>query len=71
MDTLKCHYSYKGERRAILLALFARFCRFSKGAFCRKSPISTARNSRLKSGKLLNVIGLIGTKTRQFSISLL
>ena len=24
--------------------VFARFCRFSKGAFYRKSPISTGRN---------------------------
>ena len=39
-----------------LLAVFARFCRFSKGAFCRKSPVSTGRNDRLKPGKLLNLI---------------
>ena len=32
------------------------FCRFSKEAFCRKSPISTGRNDRLKPGKLLKLI---------------
>ena len=44
------------EQREILLAAFARFCRFSKGAFCRKSPILTGRNDRLKPDKLLNLI---------------
>ena len=39
-----------------LVAVFARFCRFSKGAFCRKFPISTGRNGRLKPGELLNLI---------------
>ena len=39
-----------------LLAVFTRFSRFSKGALCRKSPISTGRNDRLKPGKLLNLI---------------
>ena len=39
-----------------LLAVFAGFCRFSKGAFCRKSPFSTGRNDQLKPGKLLNLI---------------
>ena len=34
--------------------------------FCRKSPISTGRNGRLKPGKLL-----IGHKIKQFSKSLL
>ena len=42
--------------KEILLAVFDRFCRFSKGAFCRKSPISTGRNDRLKPVKLLNLI---------------
>ena len=32
------------------------FCRFSKGAFYRKSPISMGRKDRLKPGKLLNLI---------------
>ena len=49
--------SLLGKRtKGILLAVFARFCRFSKGALCRKSPISTGRNDRLKPGKLLNLI---------------
>ena len=42
--------------REILLAVFARFCRFSKGVFHRKSPVSTGRKDRLKPGKLLNLI---------------
>ena len=46
------------ERRTkgILLAVFARFNRFSKIAFCGKSPTSRGRNDRLKPGKLLNLI---------------
>ena len=42
---------------------FACFCKFSKGAFCRKSLISTGRSDRLKPGKLLNLIGRTGNKT--------
>ena len=49
-------YCQEGEQREILLAVIARFCRFSKGAFYRKSPISTGRNGRLKPGKLLDLI---------------
>ena len=45
-----------GEQREILLAVFSRFCRFSKGAFCRKSPISMGRNDQLKPGKLKSLI---------------
>ena len=56
MYTFKSHYCQEGERREILLAVFARFCKFSKGAFYRKSPISTGRNGRLKPGKLLELI---------------
>ena len=52
--------------REIFLAVFIRFCRFSKGAFCRKSPISMDSNFRLKPGKLQNLIGLIGNKARHF-----
>ena len=41
-----------------LLAVSARFCRLTKGAFCGKSPISIRRNDRLKPGsKLLNLRG--------------
>ena len=71
MNTFKSHYCQEGEQREILFTVFARFCRFPKGAFCRKSPISTGRNDRLKPGKLLNLIEQIGDKIRQFSISLL
>ena len=39
-----------------LLAVFNRFCRFSKGAFCREAPISTGKNGQLKLGKLLSLI---------------
>ena len=56
MNTFKSHYCQEGEKREIFLAVFARFCRFLKGAFYRKSPISTGRNGRLKSGKLLDLI---------------
>ena len=56
MYTFKSHYCQEGEQREILLAVFARFCRFSKGALCRKSLISTGRNGRLKMGKLLDLI---------------
>ena len=52
-----------------MLAVFARFCRFSKGAFCRKSLTSTGRNDRLKPGKLLNLIWLIGDKKGCFNIT--
>ena len=55
MNTFMSHYCQEGEQREILLAFFARFCTFSKGAFCRKSPISTGRNGRLKPGKLLDL----------------
>ena len=56
MSAFKSHYCWEGEQREILLAVFARFCRFSKGAFCRKPPILTGMNGRLKLGKLLNLI---------------
>ena len=56
MYTFKSHYRQEGEQREILLAVFARFCRFAKRAFFRKSPISTGRNGRLKPAKLLDLI---------------
>ena len=56
MYTFKSHYCQEGEQREILLAVFARLCRFSKGVFCRKSPISTGRNDLLKWAKLLHRI---------------
>ena len=56
MYTFKSHYCREGEQREILLAVFARFCRFSTGAFYRKSPILTGRNGRLNLGKLLDLI---------------
>ena len=56
MNTFKSHYCQAGKQREILLAVFARFCRFSKGAFYRKSRISTGKNGQLKPGKLLNLI---------------
>ena len=56
MNTFKSHYCQEEEQREILLAVFARFCRISKGAFYRKSPILTGRNGRLKPGKLLDQI---------------
>ena len=56
MNTCKSHHCQEGEQRKILLAVFARFCMFSKGAFYRKSPIAMGRNGRLKPGKVLNLI---------------
>ena len=56
MNTFKSHYCQEGERGEILLAVFARLCRFSKGAFYRKSPISMGRNGQLKPGRLLDLI---------------
>ena len=56
MYTFKSHYCQEGDQREILLAVFARFCRFSKGAFHRRSPISTGRNGQLKPGKSLDLI---------------
>ena len=56
MNKFKSHYCQEGEQMEILLAVFACFCRISKGAFYRKSPISTRRNGRLKPGKLLDLI---------------
>ena len=56
MNTFSSHYCQEREQREILLAVFACFCRFSKGAFYRKSPISTGRNDRLKAGKLRDLI---------------
>ena len=45
---------------------FARFCRCSKGDFCRKSPFSTGRNDRFKPGKLLNQFDISGIKQDSF-----
>ena len=56
MNKFKSHYCQEGEHMEILLAVFAGFCRFLKGAFYRKSPILTGRNRRLKPGKLLDLI---------------
>ena len=57
MITSRSHYYEEGEQREILLAVFAHFCRFSEGALCRKSPISTGRNNRLKPQSWPKVIG--------------
>ena len=53
--------------REILHRVFTRFS--SKGAFCRKSPISTGSNDRYKPGKLPNLIWHVGVKPKQFSVS--
>ena len=64
------------NKRKSYLLFFSRFlqvagfCRLSKEVVCRKSPLSTGRNGRLKPGRLLNIVGHIGVETRQFSISL-
>ena len=61
MKTSKYH-CHEGEQREILLGVFARFCRSTKGAFWSKYPISTRRSGPLKPGKLLNLIGRTGNK---------
>ena len=66
MKTSKCHYYYEGEQRKILLGVFTRFCRFSKGALWRKYPISTGRNGQLKPGKLLKKFDVPGIKQDSF-----
>ena len=62
MSTSKSHYLL-GRRTKGNLAWCFRSCLqvFEKG-FCRKSPISTGMNGRLKPGKLLNLIEHIGIK---------
>ena len=65
MNIFKCYYCQEGEQWEISLVVFNRFCRFSKGAFRSKSLIATERKGRLKTGKLLNLIGHVGNKTRQ------
>ena len=62
MNTSKSHFFLEGEQREILLGVFTHFCRFSKGAFCRKSPISTGKNDQLKPGKF----DISGTKQDSF-----
>ena len=56
----------EGEQREILLAVFTRFCRFSKGAFCSKSPTSTGRNDRLKPGPIITLFGISGIEQDSF-----
>ena len=46
------------------IVVLTRFCLFSKGTFCIKSPISRGKNDRLTLGKLLNLIGHIANKKR-------
>ena len=56
MNKSKSLYCLEGEQREILLGVFLRFCRFSKGTFSKKSFVSTRKNGRFKPGKLLNLI---------------
>ena len=42
---------------------FTHVYRILKLPFCRKSPISTGRKSRLKPGEFMNLIRCIGNKT--------
>ena len=62
MNASKSHYCKDREQRENLLRVFTRFLLVFERAFCRKSPISTGRNGRLKLGKLLNLIWHIGDK---------
>ena len=49
-----------------LVCYFHSFLKVIERGFCRKAPISTGRNDRLKLGKLLSLIECIGNNTRQF-----
>ena len=60
----------KENKRVTELVLFTRFCRFLGGTYCRKFPISTGRNGRLKPGKSLNITKHIGNRTTHFSTDL-
>ena len=67
MTTFKSHFCQEREEREILRSVFARFCRFAKWAFNRKSTISTGRNGRLKPGKLLDLIDISGINKTVFN----
>ena len=54
-----------------LACCFYSFLEVFEWGFLQKFSTSTERKDRLKPGKLLNLIGHIGNKARQFSISLL
>ena len=71
MRIWKCHHYGKGKRMEILHIVFTHFCKFLEGIFCRRFPISTKKNGRLKSEKLMRQNQSIGNKTRQVSILLL
>ena len=64
-------FCQEGEQREILVAVFSRFCKFSKGAFRRKSPISTGNNGQIRPGKLPHLNGQNGQKSKPVSMSLL
>ena len=59
------------QNKGNLAWCFHSFLQVFEKSFCRKSPVSTGRNDRLKPGKLLNLIRHIGHQIIQFSIALL
>ena len=70
VNACKCHYCMEGRQRSLLIVCIP-FCKVSKRAFCRKSPILMGRNGLLKRGKLPSQIGYSGNITRRLSIFLL
>ena len=62
-----------GRRRKENLAcrFHSFFAAFLKEAFCVNSPISRGRNGKLRSGKLLNILGHIGNETSKLLVSFL
>ena len=57
-----------GRTNGNLVCYFHSSLQLLKGGFQQKVPHIDVRNGRLKPGKLMNQIGHIGNKTRQFSI---
>ena len=59
----------KKTKGNLLFICICGFCRFSTGAFCRKSGALIGKNGRLKLGEPLNVVGHIGNKQAIFCIT--
>ena len=68
MTNCKCHYCWEGEQKGSVTLCFHSSCRFSNGASCSESLISTGRNDRSMPSELLNLIGCIGKSKAVFNI---
>ena len=72
MNKSKSHYCWEGEQWEILLGVSIVLADFRKGPSAENLLFRReGMADRLKLGKLLNLIGHIGDRTRQFLISLL